>query len=232
MPPLLDAVGTIAAASGTGPVTGTRPSGMATGQLEVAFVGSRENTASITCATAGWVKAGDVKDSGNQVRMSIWTHPYTESDPAPAFSSPAQGGGVTPNGVFAILGRASGFNPDTPLDVTATVAFGDSQTMTAAGITTGTDDALVLCAFISSNDVTHGTPGNGSTLVTNQLSAVASQCALSVTRKTIPTAGPTGTFSLVQATSVRYQWAAVTVAIRPLVVVAGPSPGRRLLLSA
>lgn len=221
MAPLLDAVGTIFTATGTGPVTGTRPSGMATGQLEVAFVGARENVSAITCATSGWLKRGDIGDGGN-VRMSIWTHPYTAGDPVPSFSATDAGGGVAPNGVFGILGRVSGHDPTAQIDVTATTAFGDSQTMTGAGLTTVTADALVLLGFISSNDVGHTTPGNGSTLVTNQLSNVASQAALSITRKAIPTAGATGSFGLVQDTSTRYQWAVVTVAIRPASAGGGP----------
>lgn len=214
MAPTLDAVGTIAAASGTGPVTGTRPSGMATGQMEVALVAAREATADITCATAGWTQVGTESYDGANVRLTWWEHPYTSGDAAPSFSV-TDGGSPDPNGVFVVMGRVSGHDTTTRIDVTATVASGDSQTMTAPSITTVTADALVLCGFISSNDVGHTTPGNGSTLVTNQLSSTASQAALSITRKAIASPGATGSFSLVQDTSSRYQWAAVTIAIRP-----------------
>ena len=227
----IDEVGTLVAAEDTGPLSPTYPAGILSGHLAVAIVGARDNHTDIDCNTAGWVEAGPQPQElvNLQVRMSVWVAAYTAGQALPEFVG-VDGGGVNPaNGLYGIIARASGHDTSTPVDVFGSGAAGDSQTMTGAGITTATAGALVGVAYISSNDVAHLTPGNGGALRTNQLSVVGSQAAVSLVTATRGAAGATGAYTLEQATSARYQWAAVTFALRaaPTAVPSRPVDARR-----
>lgn len=123
-------------------VTCTKPSGTVSGDVLVAFWGVRASKTQAQCTLpSGWSYA--IFEGGQNPSLAVAYKVAGGSEPADyTFTLNAS----TNQGV--IIGRFSGVDTTTPSDVAASSNTGTSTTLTATGITTVTNGAMVLSSFV------------------------------------------------------------------------------------
>lgn len=203
--------GTSSNVAGAGPATPGWPTDITNQETCVALVSARGNTTGLT-EPVGWTMVGTAI-SNNVIRLGVFLHTFTTDDTAPSFSSV----GGTPLGTYARIASWPGADP--VMDAVPTTATGTTQTMSAPSIDTVSPDALVVNCFASEDDNRHvDAVGGGATTVFITDSTVGSDTSYSMAEEAMPSPGASGVNTRSQAaTTSNWDWAALTLALRPFV---------------
>lgn len=191
---------------GTDPLTITKPTGVATNDVLVAFLKNNlAVSAGFTSTPTNWVEAAAFDFSGVQPTIHIFYKIITNGAGEPANYSWQYNGS---NNKVGLIARYSGVDTSTPEDVAFSGATASNKTSIASpAIITATDGAQVISfAGAPSGELT--APGSLSQFMNSTFIQIAGAGDL-----TQASAGSTGTFTW--SASVKNNLVAVTWALRP-----------------
>ena len=171
------------------PLTITKPTGVATGNLMVATVSLRDATATLT-APAGWTLLTSVASSGNTTKQYVFTKVATAGEAASYTFSWAGGSGATDSSgvilAYSGIWAGAGSNVDTS---TTSTANASTTAATTAGTATYAQD-MILALYGTAGASSFTTPAGMTVRGT-----VTSQSGSPATRSS------TGSFDVIQAAS-------------------------------
>lgn len=135
-------------------VTVSKPTGTATGDVLIAVVGFFHGTGSGSVITAsapsGWVSVAERGTGTTSSRaLAVWRKVVSDGPGEPSTYDFVMDAASAPDGsVSAIVARYSGVDTSTPIDVTGTTTGATSETITFPGVTTTSDNTmLVMCGM-------------------------------------------------------------------------------------
>lgn len=223
--------GTIAVASGAGPVTVGLPSGTVEGDVVHLSAWAADTGAypTITIPT-NWtqLQTATVDDGTIGWRHSL----FRRVVPSGGISAPSLAASAGADNLHGICSRWVDCDTTTPEDVTVPAAqTGSGATMTAPGVTTVTAGAVVAYYWAIGDDATGaGSPNNGTTLAYGPLNVTAGtpDAFLAAAYKAMPVAGAAGATSLTPTGSLADDVSVgITVALRPRPAPSPPLLSRR-----
>src|SRR4051794_38825202 len=223
-PYVIDPITVVGSPGGTGstktgsPLTITKPTGVATGNLMIATVSLRDGTATLT-PPAGWTLLTSIASSGGTTTQYVYSKVATASEGTSyVFSWTGGSGASDSSGVilaYSGIWAGAGSNIDT---TTSATANGTTSATTGAGTAAYAQD-MILALYGTAGDASFTTPAGMTVRAT-----VASQSGAPGVRSA------TGTFDVIQAASgavgaktstiTNRDMTAVMVAIRPAAATA------------
>jgi hypothetical protein len=176
---------------GVSSVTITAPSGLATGQVMIAFVA--QNTSglpAVTGAPSGWTQVLE-QDDGNSIGTAVYYRVAASSDVAGTttytwtFQQSARSGGL--------IASFSGVSTTTPVAASGSQANGASGTYTAPSITPGVTNTMLVALFAADHgSMTIVTPSGTSAALTGSTGAGPNGVAIGAFYEALTASGATG----------------------------------------
>ncbi len=211
MPVTFVGVGSIAAASGAGPITPALPAGFTAD--DVLFLHAYSFTAGTISTPTGWVALTSGNTTGGGTG-ALFRRVAQAGDTNPSFTG--AGGGL-----YGVTSAYRGAATPTPEDVTSPAATsGSGTTVTAPSVTTVTDAAMAVWFHVQGDNNALDTPTNAATLAyggSSYSTITGGDACLGSAYKTVPTAGASGTCALTATGGqANTQWVGLTVALRPV----------------
>lgn len=185
-------------------LTIAKPSGTVEGDVLVAIVQATDPDTAIT-GPSGWTVIDEIRvdPSGTFFRHSTWYKVAGASEPADYTWSGAD------THWDGLITRWSGVDNSTPIDVQGTESEGESTSPNGTGVTTVTDDAMLLYLEGNRDASVTNTPPTGMTEFVENNGRLTESLAY----EEITTAGATG--DRTGTLSASDTWAATLVALRP-----------------